>query len=159
MSLRKCEFDQLQAKYVCTTHNGYYCQNHFDQHISDRNPHISTKVENVLSLLDFAKLQNEVNSRIDNLQHGKIQVASIAAQLIANIGQACLTSIKLLDLEIESYRDLIQDNNFDDKTLLKATKILSTRLQIQIDNQLTLNLQELATESSIEIFSNQLTRK
>jgi hypothetical protein len=147
MSIRKCEFDQLSAKYACTTHNSYYCTEHYAEHISDRKPHISYKIENALTHSDFQLLQNEVVTRIEALEHAKHQVANKAAQLIADIGQACMSSIQQLDEHIKSYKAYVLDNNFDDQTLQSVTKILTTRLEVEIDEHLTLTLCDLVTQT------------
>jgi hypothetical protein len=43
---------------------------------------------------------------------------------------------------IQSYRAYIAENNFDQQALQNITKMLTTRLQIQIDQDLALNLRE-----------------
>jgi hypothetical protein len=142
MSLRKCEDDQSQAKYVCTTHDAYYCELHYRQHIADRKPHVSFPIDNALTQPEFEQLQNEVIERIKALEHAKSQVVSQAAQLIAKIRQACIASMENLDSLIQAYRAYAAENNFDDQTLQNITKMRTTRLQIEIDQDLTLNLRE-----------------
>jgi hypothetical protein len=142
MSVRKCEHDQSQAKYVCTTHSAYFCELHYRQHLSDRKPHVTIPIENALTQPEFEQLQNEVIKRIKALEHAKKQVASQAAQLIAKIRQRCIARIEKLDLMIQSYRAYMAENNFDQQALQNITKMLTTRLQIQIDKDLALNLRE-----------------
>jgi hypothetical protein len=148
MSARKCEHDQSQAKYACTTHNAYYCDQHYRQHVSDRKPHVTLPIENALTQPEFEQLQNEVIKRITALERAKKQVASQAAQLIAKIEQTCIASIEKLDLMIQSYRAYMAENNFDQQALQNITKMLTTRLKIQIDQDLALNLREEPEEEN-----------
>jgi hypothetical protein len=147
MSVRKCELDQSQAKYVCTTHNVYYCEEHCKQHISDRRLHSILAIDYALTQAEFEKLQSETIKRIKYIEHIKHAVASQAAQLIANIEQTCIASIENLDHLIQAYRTYIAENNFNHKTLQKITRIINTRLEIQIDQELVLKFRE---ESIIE---------
>jgi hypothetical protein len=146
MSVRKCKFDQLQAKYTCKTHNEYFCAEHYTEHICDGNSHIPFKIDNALNQSNFNQLQNEVNERIKALKCAKKQVISKSAQLIANIEQMCISSIQKLDAQIQFYLAYIADNNFDQQKLENISKILTTRLEISIDQQFTLNLRELTRE-------------
>jgi hypothetical protein len=146
MSMRKCEFDQLPAKYVCKTHNAYFCAEHSAEHISDGKSHISVKIDNALNHPEYERLQKEVNERIKALECSKQQVASKAAQIIANIRQICMSSIQNIDAQIQFYRACITDNNFRQETLQNIAKILTTRLEISIDEQLTVDIRELTLE-------------
>jgi uncharacterized membrane protein len=148
--MRKCQFDQLPAKYVCKTHNAYFCAEHSAEHISDGKPHISVKIDNALNHQDYERLQKEVNERIKALECAKQQVASKAAQLIANIEQALISSIKNLNKEIQCYRACITDSNFKQETLQNIAKILATRLEISIDQQLTVDILELTLKPDRE---------
>jgi hypothetical protein len=150
MSMRKCEFDQLPAKYVCKTHNAYFCAEHSAEHISDGKSHIFVKIDNALNYPDYERLQKEVNERIKALECAKQQVASKAAQLIANIEQICMSSIKNIDAQIQYYLACITDNNFKQETLQNIGKILTTRLEISIDQQLTVEIRELTLEPDRE---------
>jgi hypothetical protein len=142
MSIRKCEHDQSQAKYACTTHNAYYCDLHFRQHIADRKLHATVPIDNALTQLEFEHLQKKVIKRIKALDHAKKQVASQAAQLIAKIEQTCFASIEILDSLIQTYRAYAAENNFDDETLGNVTKLRTTRFKIQIDQDLALRFEE-----------------
>jgi hypothetical protein len=154
MSVRKCQFDQLQAKYACSTHAAYFCQHHYDEHISDRNPHITFKIDNALTQLHFEQLQKEVYKRITVLEDAKQQLACIAAQQISDIEQACVSSMKIIDSQIISYRDYARNNNFEHQALQKVSKILTTRLEIEIYQQLTFEIREEATQPPRENSSN-----
>jgi hypothetical protein len=142
MSVRKCEHDQSQAKYACTTHNAYFCEQHYRQHISDLKPHVAFLIDMTLTQPDFEQLQKEVRKRIKALEHTKQQVASQAAQLIAKIEQALIISIENLNSKIRFYRAYSAFKSFDHQELQKITKILTTRLQIQIDQDLVVNCRE-----------------
>jgi hypothetical protein len=142
MSLRKCEHDQSQAKYACTTHNAYFCNLHYNQHVSDRKPHVAFPIDNALTQPEFEQLQNEVIKRIKALEHAKKQVASQAAQLIAKIEQNWISSIQNINSLIQTYRAYAAENNFDDETLKNITKLRTTRLKIQTDQDLALRIEE-----------------
>jgi hypothetical protein len=156
MSVRKCELDQSQAKYACTTHNAYYCEQHFKLHISDRKPHIAFAIENELTQLEFEKLVTELMKRIGELERSKKQILKQTAQIVAKIEEACIESFKNLNQLIQSYRTYTIENNFDNKTFKKIKKILSTRLEIQIDQDLTLKVTE---EPIIEERKRSITRE
>jgi hypothetical protein len=142
MSVRKCEYDQSQAKYACTTHNGYYCKLHYKQHIADGKAHSIFAINNALTPPEFGQLQNEAIKRITALERAKKQLSSQAAQLIAKIRQTCIASIEKLDLMIQSYRTYMAENNFEQQAIQNITKMLTTRLQKQIDQDLALNIRE-----------------
>jgi hypothetical protein len=143
MSVRTCEHDQSQARYVCKTHNVYFCELHYRQHISDRKKdHDSFPIDNALAQPEFEQLQTEVAQRINTLVLAKQQVASQAAQLIAMIEQACFERIVNLDTLIQTFRTHTTENNFDHQTLQNITKLLTSRLKIQIDQDLTLHFRK-----------------
>jgi hypothetical protein len=142
MKIRTCELDQDQAKYACKTHDSYYCELHYRQHISDRKPHVAFPIDIALAQPEFEQLQNEVIKRTNYLKSVKQQVASQAAQLIAKIGQTCFASIENLDSMILSYRNYTAENNFNQQELEKAKKMLKTRLKIQVDQELALKVIE-----------------
>jgi Txe/YoeB family toxin of Txe-Axe toxin-antitoxin module len=151
MSLRICEQDQSQAKYLCITHNEYFCKLHYKQHVSDRKPHIAFPIDNVLTQPDFEQLQIEVVKRIKAIEIAKKQVASQAAQLITTIEETCFNSIENLNSLIQSYRAYTAENNFDHQTLKNITKILTSRLKVQIDQDLALNIIEESEEEKKSI--------
>jgi hypothetical protein len=142
MSVRKCDHDQSQAKYACTTHNAYYCELHYRHHIADRKPHSISAIDNALTQPEFEQLQNEVIKRIKALEHAKKQVAKQAAQLIAKIEQNWISSIQNINSLIQNYRAYAAENNFDDQTLQNITKLRTTRFKIQIDQDLALRIEE-----------------
>jgi hypothetical protein len=148
MNVRKCEHDQSQAKYACTTHNAYYCELHYKQHISDRKPHSIFAVDNALAQPEFEQLQIETIKRIHALEQAKNQVASQTAQIIANIRQTCIATMENINSLIKSYRAYMIENNFDQQALNNITKMLTTRLQIQIGQDLAINLREESEEES-----------
>jgi hypothetical protein len=148
MSVRKCEYDQSQAKYACKTHNAYFCDLHYRQHISDRKPHVAFPIKNALTQQAFEQLQTEVLKRIHAIEQVKKQLASKTAQLIAKIEQTFVESIEKLDLMIQSYRTYEVENNYDQQTLQSITKMLTTRLKIQIEQNLALDIQEIDEEKN-----------
>jgi hypothetical protein len=150
MSVRKCEFDQLPAKHICKTHSAYFCAEHYAEHTCDGKSPIASKIDNALNQPDYEKLQKEVKVRIKALECTKQQVASNAAQLIAKIEQECMDRMQILDEKIQHYRAYITDNNFKQENLENIAKILTTRLEISIDEQLTVNLRELISEPKRE---------
>jgi hypothetical protein len=142
MSVRKCQHDQLQAKHVCTTHNAFLCETHFNEHVSDRQTHMIFEFDNALVESDFKKLQNQINQRINTLEKAKHKVTNRAAQLIEEIRQACVSGIQDLNNQIKAYREYTINNSFDDLTFQNVRKILTTLLKIEIQQQLSLNIRE-----------------
>jgi hypothetical protein len=138
----KCQYDQHKVKYACTTHNAFLCKKHFKQHMSDRKAHMTLEIDNALVHSDFEKLKYQIIQRIKALEQSKHQIASKASQLIAEIEQACMSSIQNLDDIIISCRANIIDNNFNDVAFQNVTMILNTTLKIEIDQQLRLNIRE-----------------
>jgi hypothetical protein len=160
MSVRKCDFDQLQAKYACTTHSAYFCKKHYKQHIADGDSHSSVKIDSALTQLEFEKLKNELNKRISALEKTKKLVASKAAQLIADIEQASISSIQIIDHQIQAYQVYRVDNNFDHKSLKTVSKILASTLEGEIDQQLSLNIRELPIgDEKVKQLSKQIPSK
>jgi hypothetical protein len=100
------------------------------------------KVDMALPQSEFERLKTEAIKRIDALEQAKQQVANQAEQLIAKIEQGRILCIETLDSLIQSYRAYIAENSFDQQSLQNITKILNTRLQIQIDPDLALNFNE-----------------
>jgi hypothetical protein len=105
-----------------------------------------------LSQQEFEQLQVETIKRIKAIEQAKKQVASQAAQLIAKIEQTRIACIEKLDSLIQSYRAYIAENNYDQQALQNIAKMLTTRLKIQIDEDLALNLREEPKEEKKSAF-------
>jgi hypothetical protein len=101
-----------------------------------------SKCDMALTQPEFEQLQAEVIKRIDALEQAKAQIASQAAQLIAKIEQARIASIENIDSLIQFYRVYTAENKYDQQALQRITKLLTTRLQIVIDQDLALNFKE-----------------
>jgi hypothetical protein len=80
--------------------------------------------------------------RIKAIEHAKKQLPSHASQLINKIEQTCIANIEKIDSFIQSYRVCMKENKFDQQTLQNIMEMLNTRLEIQIDQDLALNLRE-----------------
>jgi hypothetical protein len=64
------------SQILMQTHNAYYCEQHYEQHIADRKLHKTVAINSALTQPEFEQLQTEVMKRIDALKHIKQQVAS-----------------------------------------------------------------------------------
>jgi hypothetical protein len=135
MSIRTCDFDQNEATFGCSLHNGYYCQHHHAEHVCDDQQHRSFKVKNALTPDSFNLLQTKLISRIAFIQQSKIEITNKAATLMKRIADGYTLSIEKLDNEIAKYTEYIKNNNFDKETLENVRNILKNNLKIEISDQ------------------------
>jgi hypothetical protein len=93
-------------------------------------------IKSVLSKPDHNHLHQAVNKRISSLEDAKQKVIYKAEQQIAKIEQARISSLQILDSEIESCRVYITYLSVNHPALQSVEKMLSSRLNIKIDQHL-----------------------
>jgi hypothetical protein len=133
MSLQRCNYDDLQAVFLCATHQGFYCLKHYAEHTSDHQLHNGFKVQNVLTQESFRKLETEIYARIKELQKSKVKITKKASNFIKKIEELCASNLEELDQEIRQYLDYGKDNNFDSKTFEIVKTILETEETFKIN--------------------------
>jgi predicted nucleic acid binding AN1-type Zn finger protein len=146
MSVRACDLDQLPAAFVCITHNGFYCLQHYAEHTSDGRSHVPRKITNPLTQRSFNLLEIEVDARIKQIQNVKVQLLNKAAELLKKVQNECLASIETLDREIETYQSYTKINSFENQDLEKVSKILESELVIEINEDFKVKFIELEEE-------------
>jgi hypothetical protein len=125
MSVRKCDYDQNEALFGCSIHNGHYCLEHHTQHVCDGQQHASFRLSNP-SKASLLQLKPTIISKISSIHDWKLEITKKFAESLQRLRELFNYRIEILNKEISYYMNTMVDENFDNDALVKLRIKLNT---------------------------------